>query len=83
MALTILQPLKKERGLVGVEKVTLAYAFVTALIALCLWSRLSAPQSIMFTRLCVVAGMGLALVLYRLKTSRLTLRERWVDRLSR
>ena len=40
MALTILQPLKKERGLVGVEKVTLAYALVTALIALCLWTRL-------------------------------------------
>ncbi len=63
MSLITQQP--RQRGLLGVEKVTLLYTFLTAVAIFFLWNRMTAPWQLVQGRAFVVGGIAIAISLYR------------------
>lgn len=73
MALSILRPQPCYNHLLGIEWATLAYTFVTSVLAALLWERLSAPAALIESRLFVVLALSLVYWVYRLRPTDATL----------
>lgn len=82
MDLTLTDRDARRRGLLGVENVTLAYTLFTALLIGLLWGRMTAPCVLMMGRGLIVAGLALAVTIYRWFPCRATLLLRYFYPLS-
>ncbi|MBR2862150.1 MAG: phosphatase PAP2 family protein [Bacteroidaceae bacterium] len=60
------------KRLLGIEKTTLIYAALTTVLLLVFWQDFAAPVELLLSRLFVVAGMGLTILLYRCYPSHAT-----------
>lgn len=69
---------ERERGLLSMEAVTLVYMLLTTVMAALCWGNIDTPQSMLFLRMGVLAGMGLLLCVYRLWPCRFTILLRMV-----
>lgn len=82
MDLNIIGRLERQRGLLGVEKVTLAYTLFTTLVIFLVWGRMTAPQLLLQGRILVVAGIAATCLVYRFMPCRLALLLRYFFPLS-
>ncbi len=82
MALNFTERIAPVRGLLGLEKATLAYVLLTALLALTLWPGMTCPARLMQGRILVVLGLAAAGLVYRLAPCRATLMLRYLYPLS-
>lgn len=73
MALNLLKPIDQGRGLLGTEKVTIAYTLFTAAVILLLWQSMSAPSRLIYGRMLVMLGMAVTFALYNFLPCRATL----------
>lgn len=64
MALNLLEHLPRRVGMLGVEKVTLAYALATTFLIFLLWGRMTDPAQLIHGRALVVAGLVATRVIY-------------------
>lgn len=82
MDLNFIGMASRQRGLLGVEKVTLGYTLLTALVVLIVWGRLTAPWQLLHGRALIVAGLAITCLVYRTAPCRLTLLLRYFYPLS-
>lgn len=82
MALNLTGFCPRQKGLLGVEKATLAYTLATAIVACLLWHRMTAPWALMHGRALVIVGMAVAIAIYRVAPCRATLLLRYFFPLS-
>lgn len=73
MDIAFLTARPRERGLLGVEKATLAYTVFTVVLMLVFWSGMHDPMRLLIGRAFVVAGMAACIGAYRCAPSRATL----------
>lgn len=82
MDLNIIGQTPRQRGLLGVEKVTLGYTIFTTLVIFLVWGRMTAPSQLIYGRALVVAGIAATCLVYRMAPCRLTLLLRYFFPLS-
>ena len=72
----------RQRGLLGVEKITLGYTLLTAAIIGLVWSDMTAPLQLICGRAFIVIGMALTIATYYFVPTRATLTLRYIYPLS-
>lgn len=72
MDLNLFEIRPRIKRLLGIEKTTLIYAALTTVLLLVFWQDFAAPVELLLSRLFVVAGMGLTILLYRCYPSHAT-----------
>lgn len=82
MALNLTERITPVSGLLGVEKATLAYALLTALLTVLAWGDMTDPARLLQGRALVAAGVAAACLVYRTAPCRATLLLRFVYPLS-
>ncbi len=82
MDLNLLEHLPRRTGMLGVEKVTLAYTLFTALLVLLLWGRMTDPGLLMYGRVLILSGLVATRVIYLWMPTRGTLLLRYLYPLS-
>ena len=82
MDLSYLNLLPRQRGLLGVEKVTLAYTLFTAAIIGIVWPYMTSPLPLICGRAFILVGMTIAIALYQVVPTRATLLLRYIYPLS-
>lgn len=73
MALNLLTSLPRQRGLLGVEKATLAYTLLTTVLILLFRDEMSAPLRLLMGRSFVLLGMAATMAVYYAAPNRATL----------
>jgi len=82
MALNLIDLQPRQRGLLGVEKVTLLYTLFTAAVILIVWPRMTAPWQLLHGRALVCLGVAATIAVYYVAPCRVTLLLRYLFPLS-